>query len=76
MSSEDREGTWWYCEEHHRAERFADCNSDRRIGPFATEAQADRALQTIAERERHYDAEDDAWNSAGPSAPPTSGTEG
>lgn len=53
---------WWFCMEHRRAERFADTDSTNRIGPFHSEAEAERALQTIAEREKAYDAEDAEWN--------------
>ena len=61
MPDQDLEGTWWYCQDHHRAEVFSDCNSRNRIGPFGSESAAARALETIAERERRYDAEDQAW---------------
>ncbi len=62
MSTDDLDGTYWYCQDHHRVEAFAQADSTKRIGPFATEAEAARALETIAERERAYDAEDAAWD--------------
>ena len=62
MSTEDREGTFWFCLDHHVVEPFDGCGSDNRIGPFDTEPEAARALQTIADREKRYDAEDSAWN--------------
>ena len=61
MSTEDRHGTFWFCLDHHAVEAFEGCGSHNRIGPFATEAEAAHALQTIAERERRYDQEDSAW---------------
>ena len=35
--------------------------SHQRSGPFDTEAEAAKALDLIAERNRRYDAEDAAW---------------
>ena len=61
MSTQDLEGTYWFCLEHHAVEQFAGCGSHNRVGPFDTEEAAARALQTIAERERKYDKEDAAW---------------
>jgi len=60
-SAEDLEPTYWYCLDHHEVETFAGCGSRNRVGPFGTAAEAARALDTIAERERRYDAEDAAW---------------
>jgi hypothetical protein len=62
MTTDDREGTFWFCLDHHTVEAFHGCGSQNRIGPFATESEAARALQTIAERERRYEAEDSAWD--------------
>jgi hypothetical protein len=53
---------YWFCLKHHRVERYEDTDSANRIGPFATEAEAARALQTIAERNEKYDREDAEWN--------------
>lgn len=61
MSTKDLEGTYWYCQKHHVAEVFPGCGSHQKIGPFDTEAAAANALQTIADRERRYDAEDSKW---------------
>lgn len=61
MADRDLEGTYWYCVTHHRVEPFASTDSSNRIGPFEDEASASRALQTIAEREKRYTAEDSEW---------------
>lgn len=61
MGTEDLTGTFWYCQDHQTVEPFDGCGSHQRIGPFDTEAEAAKALQTIAERERRYDADDAAW---------------
>lgn len=62
MSSQDLEGTFWFCLEHHVVEPFDGCGSQNRIGPWATHEAAANALSTIAERERRYDADDAAWD--------------
>lgn len=62
MVGEDLQGTFWYCLEHNRAEAWDEDDRPDRIGPFPTREAAANALQTIAERERRYDAEDAAWN--------------
>ncbi|MDQ1729962.1 MAG: hypothetical protein QOK10_121 [Pseudonocardiales bacterium] len=62
MSTTDQESTFWFCLDHHAVEPFAGCGSRNRIGPFDSVAAAERALDTIAERERRYDAEDSAWD--------------
>ena len=62
MTSRELSGEYWFCMAHHRVEKYEDTDSANRIGPFATEEQAARALQTIQERNERYDAEDEAWN--------------
>ncbi len=62
MATDDLTGTYWYCQEHSTVEPFDGCDSHRRIGPFDTAAEAAKALDTIAERNRRYDAEDAAWD--------------
>jgi hypothetical protein len=61
MSTKDLSGTFWFCVEHHTVEPFHGCGSNQRLGPFETEAEAAKALDTVAERNRRYDAEDAAW---------------
>jgi hypothetical protein len=65
VTTEDLESTYWFCVDHHAVEEFAGCGSHNRIGPFPTRAAAADALQTIAARERRYDAEDAAWDGDG-----------
>jgi len=62
VSARDLEGTYWFCLEHHEVEPFKGCGSQNRIGPFDTSTDAANALDTIAERERRYEAEDAAWD--------------
>ncbi len=56
----DEEHTFWYCMKHRRVEPYHGCANSDRIGPFPTEDAAAHALQTIAEREKRYAAEDSA----------------
>ena len=62
VSSQDLEGTFWFCLKHDAVEPFDGCGSQNRIGPFDDRDAAAHALSTIAERERRYDAEDAAWD--------------
>ena len=62
MTAKDLEGTWWFCLKHHAVEDFAGCGSDNRVGPFDSQSAAANAIDTIAERERRYNAEDSAWD--------------
>jgi hypothetical protein len=62
MSYEEPHGEYWFCVKHHRVETIDEVDSDERLGPFPDEAAAERALQTVAEREKRYQAEDSAWN--------------
>jgi hypothetical protein len=62
MSTQDLEGTYWFCLEHHAVEQFPGCGSENRIGPFATSDAAAAALATIADREKRYEAEDSEWS--------------
>jgi hypothetical protein len=61
MTSRELAGEYWYCLKHHRVEKFEDTDSTNRIGPFKTHDEAERALQTIAEREKAYDISDSEW---------------
>ena len=61
MTSRELSGEYWFCMEHRRVETLEETDSANRIGPFATADAAAHALETIAEREKAYDAEDSAW---------------
>ena len=61
VGTKDLEPTFWFCLDHHTVEDFAGCGSRNRIGPFDTQSEAAKALDTVAERERRFDAEDSAW---------------
>ena len=39
---------YWYCIKHSRVEGHDGCPNKDRLGPYDTEAEASRALQTAA----------------------------
>ncbi len=53
--------TYWFCLEHHRVEGEDGCRSADRLGPYATRAEAERALDKVAERNETWDNDPD-WN--------------
>lgn len=50
---------YWYCTNHHRVEQKGDCPWNDQLGPYASEAEAEHALDKVAERNREADAWDD-----------------
>jgi hypothetical protein len=55
-------GDFFFCTNHHRVERRGDsCPGRDLLGPYATEAEASRALEKVEERNREWD-EDPRWN--------------
>lgn len=52
---------YFWCLDHKAVEGDDGCRAERRLGPFATSDAASHALQTVAEREERYDAEDRSW---------------
>lgn len=52
---------YWWCLRHEEVERDGECRGEVRLGPYPTSAEAERALQTVRERNERIDAEDRAW---------------
>lgn len=52
---------WWYCLKHQRVEPDDGCANTHRLGPYPDRAAAERALQTVHERNEKLDAEDAEW---------------
>jgi len=52
---------WWFCLKHMRVEPDQGCPNKSRMGPYASEEAASRALQTAAERNEAWAAQDEAW---------------
>ena len=56
------DGDFWFCLRHHRVEPRGDsCPWKDLLGPYATEAEASRALDKVEERNREWDT-DPRWN--------------
>ncbi len=55
------DGKFWYCLNHHRVEGQDGCAYKDRMGPYATEAEAARALEKAKERTEAWD-NDPKWN--------------
>jgi hypothetical protein len=54
------DGDWYFCLTHLRIEHGAGCANAERLGPYATREDAERALQTAAERNEAWD-NDPRW---------------
>ena len=66
MSSSGIGGGYFWCLRHHRVETAVDaCAEKYRLGPFATQAEAEKALDKVAERNEAWDAEDARWSGGG-----------
>ena len=55
------EGPWFFCLKHHTVEPKDGCAERHRLGPYETRAEAERAVDSVAEREQKLTAEDRAW---------------
>ncbi|MFN2536583.1 MAG: SPOR domain-containing protein [Mycobacteriales bacterium] len=53
--------SYYWCTDHHEVEKDAGCRAEVRLGPFPTREAAERALETVQERNEKADAEDRAW---------------
>jgi len=63
MSSSGIGGGHYWCLRHHRVEMAPNaCPGRHRLGPYATAADAQRALVTVADRNSVWDAEDARWS--------------
>jgi glycerol-3-phosphate dehydrogenase len=55
-------GEFYWCMKHERVESGDHvCAARHRIGPFATAAEAERALETIQQRNEDWEAENARW---------------
>ncbi len=54
-------GPWFYCLKHNTVEDRDGCAERHRLGPYATREEAERALSSVAEREKQIKAEDREW---------------
>ncbi len=51
--------SWYYCLVHQKVEPQDGCANAERMGPYATEAEANGAMQLAHERNEAFDAGDD-----------------
>ncbi|HEV8024286.1 MAG TPA: hypothetical protein VGP37_05315 [Candidatus Nanopelagicales bacterium] len=51
--------SWYYCLEHHAVESEHGCANSERMGPYATQEEAEHALELAAQRSAEFDAEDE-----------------
>ncbi|GHJ52377.1 hypothetical protein Nm8I071_16840 [Nonomuraea sp. TT08I-71] len=62
MSDDGRGGHYYWCTRHHRVETDADvCPAKHVLGPYASAADAENALQQVRERNEAWEAEDARW---------------
>jgi len=54
-------GPWYFCLKHHTVETRDGCAERHRLGPYDTRAEAEHALQKVAERNEQEDAADADW---------------
>lgn len=50
---------WYYCLKHETVEPRDGCRAVRRLGPYPTREEAERAIETVAERNEEWDRRDD-----------------
>lgn len=55
------DGEYYYCLDHKKVEPYDGCRSETRLGPYPTQAEAEHALQTSADRNEAWD-NDPNWN--------------
>jgi hypothetical protein len=55
------EEKYWFCLKHHTVEPQDGCAYQDRLGPYPTAAEAERALEKVAERNEAWD-NDPNWN--------------
>ncbi|MDX3093505.1 hypothetical protein PV703_24615 [Streptomyces sp. ME01-24h] len=53
-------GEWFYCIEHHKVEEGPECPAKDRMGPYPSRADAERAMETAAERNLQWE-NDPRW---------------
>ena len=51
--------SWYYCLVHQKVEPQDGCANAERLGPYATEAEAQDALELAKQRNEAFDADED-----------------
>lgn len=61
MAAEDS-AQWYWCLRHKRAELEGDaCGAQLRMGPYPSQAAAERYAEIAESREETWEAEDERW---------------
>ncbi|MBD3010812.1 MULTISPECIES: hypothetical protein [unclassified Streptomyces] len=47
-------GEWYYCIRHQKVEEGPECRAADRLGPYASPAEAARAMETARERNEEW----------------------
>ena len=55
------DGPWFWGLKHETVEPRDGCAERHRLGPYDTRQEAERAVQSVAEREAQLAAEEEAW---------------
>ena len=55
MSDEQQ---WWFCLKHNTVEADDGCLAKDRLGPYPSREAAARALDTVKDRNKEWDAQD------------------
>ncbi len=50
---------WYYCLTHRAVEPRDGCANKERLGPYATQDEAARAMERVRERNEAFDADED-----------------
>ncbi|RSX55799.1 hypothetical protein D2E26_0362 [Bifidobacterium dolichotidis] len=58
---------WYYNTKTGKVELGPQSPLEYRMGPYASQEEAEKALEIAAERNKHWDNQDKAWNSWGTS---------
>lgn len=53
---------WWWCLVHQRVEPDDGCANAERLGPFATQEEAARALEIAQKRNEEWDQREQEWD--------------
>lgn len=56
-------GEWYYCIKHGKVEEGPECPAKNRLGPYSTQAEASRAIETVHKRNEAWDT-DPRWGDA------------
>ncbi|MGH3313525.1 MAG: hypothetical protein ACRDP3_23545 [Streptomyces sp.] len=54
-------GEWYYCLHHDKVEEGPECPAKDRFGPYGTQAEAARAMETAQERNAEWE-NDPRWH--------------